>query len=130
MTDRDAEDETADASIDAIAASLEPPAATSADIVETAPEEIAWNSSTGTSTTGDWVAVTSGIGAASFCESDVDWDGREKDSIDEPPEMKDCEAPICLGLTVYRTTATPTPVPKSMVSICSKTMLPVTPHDR
>lgn len=130
MTDREAGDDTADASIDAIAASLEPAAATSAAIVETAPEEIAWNSSTGASTTGDWVAVTSGIGATSFCESDVDWEEREKVSIDEPPETKDCEAPICLGLTAYRTTATPTPVPKSMVSICSKTILPVTPHDR
>jgi len=115
----------------AMAVSLEPAAATSAVTVETESEEIAWTSSTGASTIGDWVAVTSGIGAASFCESDVDdWEGREKVSIDEPPETKDCEAPICLGLTVYRTTATPTPVPKSMVSICSKTILPVTPDDR
>ncbi len=130
MTDADAGDETADASIDAIAASLGPAAATtSAVIVETALEEIGWNSSTGASTTGDWVAVTSGVGAASICESDVDWEGRENVSIDEPAETKDCEAPICLGLTVYRTTAAPTPVPKSMVSICSKTILPVTPHD-
>jgi len=108
--------------------SLEPPAATSAVIVVIEPEEIELIPSTGASTTGDWVAVTSGIGAASFCKSEIEWEGREKVSIDEPPEMKDCEAPICLGLTVYRTAATPTPVPKSMVSICSKTILPVTPY--
>ena len=99
--------------------SLEPAAATIAVTVEIEPEEIAWTSSTGASTTGDWVAVTSGIGAASFCEKDDECDGREKVSIDEPPETKDCEAPICLGLTVYRTTATPTAVPRIMVSICS-----------
>ncbi len=130
MTELAAGAENEDASNDAIAASLEPAAATSAVKVETEPEEIAWTSSTGDSTTDDWVAVTSGIGAVSFCETDVDWDGREMVSTDETPEMKDCEAPICLGLTVYRTTATPTPVPKSMVSICSKTILPVTPDDR
>jgi hypothetical protein len=118
-TDVAAGAETADASIDAIAVSLEPAAATPAVIVEIEPEEIAWTSSTGASTTGDWVAVTSGIGAASFCEKDDECDGREKVSLDEPPEMKDCEAPICLGLTVYRTTAAPTAVPRSMVSICS-----------
>jgi len=129
MTDRAAGAETADASNDAIAASLELAVATSAAIVETGPEEIAWTSSTGDSTTSDWAAVTSGVGAVSLCENDVDWDGREMVSTDETPE-KDCEAPICLGLTVYRTTATPTPVPKSMVSICSKTILPVTPDDR
>jgi len=105
--------------MDAIAVSLEPAAATIAVTVEIEPEEIAWTSSTGASTTGDWVAVTSGIGAASFCEKDDECDGREKVSIDEPPETKDCEAPICLGLTVYRTAATPTAVPRSMVSICS-----------
>jgi hypothetical protein len=118
-TDVTAGAETADASIDAIATSLEPAAATPEVIVEIEPKEIAWTSSTGASTTGDWVAVTSGIGAGSFCEKDDDCDGRVKVSIDEPPETKDCEAPMCLGLTVYRTTATPTAVPKSMVSICS-----------
>jgi len=118
-TDVAAGAETADASIDAIAVSLEPAAATPAVIVDIEPEEIAWTSSTGASTTGDWVAVTSGMGAASFCEKDEDCDGRVKVSIDETPETKDCEAPICLGLTVYRTTATPTAVPRIMVSICS-----------
>jgi hypothetical protein len=39
MTDREAGEERAEASIDAIAISLEPAAATSADNVETAPEE-------------------------------------------------------------------------------------------
>jgi hypothetical protein len=119
VTDVAAGAETADASTDAIVVSLEPAAAIPAVIVDVEPEEIAWTSSTGASTTGDWVAVTSGIGAASFCEKDEDCDGREKVSIDEPPETKDCEAPMCLGLTVYRTTATPTAVPRSMVSICS-----------
>jgi hypothetical protein len=118
-TDVAAGAETTDASIDAIAESFDPAAATLAVIVEMEPEEIAWTSSTGASTTGDCVAVTSGIGAASFCGKDDDCDGRVKVSIDEPPETKDCEAPICLGLTEYRTTATPTAVPKSMVSICS-----------
>jgi hypothetical protein len=118
-TDVAAVAETADASMDAMGESLEPAAATPAVIVATEPEEIAWTSSTGASTIGDWVAVTSGIGAASFCEKDDDCDGREKVSIEEPPETKDCEAPICLGLTVYRTTATPTAVPRIMVSICS-----------
>jgi hypothetical protein len=111
--------ETADASMDAIAASLGPAAAAPAgmEVIET--EEIAWTSSAGASTTVDWVAVTSGIGAASLCGDDEDCDGREKVSIDEPPETKDCEAPMCLGLTAYRTTATPTAVPRIMVSICS-----------
>jgi hypothetical protein len=118
--------ETAGASSDAIAESLEPTAATSAVSVETEPEEIAVIPTTGGSTTAVWVAVASGAGAASFWEN-VDWDGREMVSTDETPERKDCEALICLGLTAYRTTATPTPVPKSTVSICSKTILPVTP---
>ena len=121
--------ETAGAPIGAISEPLEPTADTSAVSVETEPEEIDVIPTTGASTAEDWVAVTSGVDAASFCEA-VDWDGREMVSIDETPERKDCEAPICLGLTVYRTTATPTPVPKSMVSICSKTILPVTPNDR
>jgi hypothetical protein len=116
---------TAGASTDATAEPLEP-TATSADSVEKEPIELI---STGASTAEDWVAATSGIDAGSFCV-DVDWDGRETVSIDETPERKDCEAPICLGLTVYRTTATPTPVPKSMVSICSKAILPVTPSHR
>jgi hypothetical protein len=53
VTDRDAGEKAGDASIDAAAALLEPAAATSADIVETEPKEIAWNSSAGASTTGD-----------------------------------------------------------------------------
>ena len=53
MTDLAAGAETADASIDEIAASLEPAAATSAVNVETEPMEIEWTSSTGASTTGD-----------------------------------------------------------------------------
>jgi len=109
--------------------SLEPPAATSAVIVVIEPEEIELIPSTGASTTGDWVAVTSGIGAASFCKSEIEWEGREKVSIDEPPETKDCEAPMCLGLTAYRTTATPTAVPRSMVSICSMAIFSVTLDD-
>jgi hypothetical protein len=129
-TDVAAGAETADASIDAIATSLEPAAATPEVIVEIEPEEIEWTSSTGATTTGDWVAVTSGIGAASFCEKDDDCDGRVKVSIDEPPETRDCEAPMCLGLTVYRTTAIPTAVPKSMVSICSMAIFSVTLDDR
>lgn len=120
-TDLAAGAETAGATTDVIAEPLEPTAATSAVSVGTEPEEIEVIPTTGASTAEDWVAVTSGAVAASFCEN-VDWDGREMVSIDETPERKDCEAPICLGLTVYRTTATPTPVPKSMVSICSKTI--------
>jgi len=53
VTDVAAGAETADASIDAIATSLEPAAAISAVIVETEPDEIEWTSSTGASTTGD-----------------------------------------------------------------------------
>jgi hypothetical protein len=53
VTDRDAGEKTEDASIDAIAASLEPAAAASAVVVENEPKEIAWNSWTGASTTGD-----------------------------------------------------------------------------
>jgi hypothetical protein len=93
----------------------------------------------GDSTTGDWVAVTSGIGTAVFCATDVDWTGREILSIDEvtpppvaaPADTKDGEAPTCLvDLNVYRTTAAPVPATKRMVSTCSKTMFPDTPHDR
>jgi len=129
VNDRGAGERTAGASIDAIATSLETAAGISAATVETEPEEIAWNSSTGASTTVGWITLTSGIGAASLCE-DVDWDGREMVSMDETPAPKDCEAPTRLGLTKYRTAATPTPVPKRMVSICSKTMLSFTPDER
>jgi hypothetical protein len=45
---------------------------TSAVSVDTEPDEIAWIPSTGASTIDDCVAVTSGIGAVSFCEKDVD----------------------------------------------------------
>jgi hypothetical protein len=129
VTDVAAGAETVDASIDAIAVSIEPAAgaATSAVIVGTDIEEIAWTSSTtGASTIGDWVAVTSGMGAAVICESEVDdEEGEDTDmaSMEETPDTKDCEATLCLGLTAYRTTATPAPVTRSMVSICSKTML-------
>jgi hypothetical protein len=130
MTVLTAGDETADASIDAIdVAGLEPAAATSAVIVETTLEAITCASSAGASTIDGWVAVTSGIGAVEFSESITEWDV-ERVSIDEAPETKDCEAPTCLGLTAYRTAATPTPVPKSMVSICSKTIFAVTPDDK
>jgi hypothetical protein len=40
-----------------------------------------------------------------------------------PPETKEGEATTCLDLAVYRRTATPTPVTRRMLSICSKTML-------
>ena len=53
MNEPDAGEETADASIDAIATSLEPAVAISAVVVEKGPEEVAWNSSTGASTIGD-----------------------------------------------------------------------------
>lgn len=109
--------EMVDAPTEAIA-SLEP-VETSAGIVETAVDRIA-----GASTTGDWVAVTvtSDVGVASSLCGIAEPDGKEIVSTDDAPETKDCEAPICLGLTVNRTTATPTPVPRSMVSICSKTI--------
>ncbi len=63
--------ETAGTSATATAASLEPVAATSAATVETVTGEIAWTS-TGASTTGDWVAVTSGADVELLCESVVD----------------------------------------------------------
>jgi hypothetical protein len=106
----------ADASIDAIAASLAPAVAVSVDVVGTVPKE---RTSSGASTTGDRVAVAKGVRATTACETDVDWDGTVKVSIDEPPETTDCEAPNSLDLTAYRTTATPTPAPRSMVKICS-----------
>jgi len=117
--DGDAGDEVADASIDATAASLEPAEATSADVVGTTPKENAWNSSTGAFTTGDNVAVTSGLGAATSCETEVDWDETENVSTGEPAAPRDREAPISLDLTAYRTTATPAPTPRSTVRICS-----------
>jgi hypothetical protein len=107
-------DGVADASIDAIAASLDPAVAISADVVGTVPKE---RNSSGASTTGDRAAVAS-VGAMSVCETDVDWEGTVK-VFDEPPEMIDCEDPNSLDLTAYRTTATPTPAPRSMVRICS-----------
>jgi hypothetical protein len=106
----------ADASIDAIAASLAPAAAVSADVVGTVPKE---RNSSGASTTGDRVAAANGVGATTICETDVAWDRTVKVSIDEPPEATDCEAPNSLDLIAYRTTATPTPAPRSMVKICS-----------
>jgi hypothetical protein len=89
-------------------------AGTSAAIVETELGENELNS-TGASATVDRAG-----GDASLCQK-VDWDGSEMVSIDETPENV-CEAMYCLGLTVYRTRATPPAVPKRMVSICSKTM--------
>jgi hypothetical protein len=74
VTDGDAGDELADASIGTIGALLAPAGATSVDMVGTAPKESGWTPSTGASTTGDSIAVTSGIGAASFCETEIDWD--------------------------------------------------------
>jgi hypothetical protein len=71
-TDFAAGAETAGSSTDAIASPLELAAATTAVIVETEPKEIALTSPTGDSTTGDTDAVAAGIGAASFCEKDVD----------------------------------------------------------
>jgi hypothetical protein len=108
-------------------------------MVGTDSEGTTWNSSTGTamagatavastgdSTIGDWAVVTSGMGIASVCVIVVAWVGAEMVSMDEtPPEMKECEAPTCLDLAVYRRTATPTPVTRKMLSICSKTMLPL-----
>jgi hypothetical protein len=108
--------ETTDASIDAFAASLDPAVAISADAVGTGPKER--KSPTGASTCGGCVAATS-VGATSICETDVDWEGTVNVSIDEPPESVDCEAPNSLDLTAYRTTATPTPAPRSIVRICS-----------
>jgi hypothetical protein len=107
-------DGVADASIDAIAASLDPAVAISADVVGTVPKE---RNSSGASTTGDRAAVAS-VGAMSVCETDVDWEGTVK-VLDEPPETIDREAPNSLDLTAYRTTAIPTPAPRSMVRICS-----------
>jgi len=108
-------DETADSSIDAIAASLDPAVAISADVVGTVPKE---RNSRGASTAGEWAAVATGVGATSTSETDVDWEGNVK-VFDEPPETTDCEAPNSLDLTAYRTKATPTPAPRSMVRICS-----------
>jgi len=108
--------ETTDASIDAIAASPDPAVAISADVVGTGPKER--KSPTGASTCGGCVAATS-VGATPICETDVDWEGTVNVSIDEPPESVDCEAPNSLDLTAYRTTATPTPAPRSIVRICS-----------
>jgi len=109
--------ETTDASIDAFAASLDPAVANSADVVGTGPKER--KSPTGASTSGGCVAAATGVGATWICETDVDWEGTVKVSIDEPPESVDCEAPNSLDLTAYRTTATPTPAPRSIVRICS-----------
>jgi hypothetical protein len=53
-------DGVADASIDAIAASLDPAVAISADVVGTVPKE---RNSSGASTTGDRAAVATGVGA-------------------------------------------------------------------
>jgi hypothetical protein len=108
--------ETTDASIDAIAASLDPAVAVSADVVGTGPKER--KSPTGASTCGGCVAAATGVGAMSICETDVDWEGTVK-VLDEPPETIDREAPNSLDLTAYRTTAIPTPAPRSMVRICS-----------
>jgi len=117
MTDVADEGEATDASIDTVAASLGVAVETSAEVLGTGPKDR--KSPTGVSTTGDRVAVTLGLGAASLCETDVDWDGTVKVSIDEPPETMDCEAPNSLDLNAYRTTATPTPAPRSTVRICS-----------
>src|SRR6266513_3803792 len=104
-------DETADPSIDAIAASLDPAVAISADVVGTVPKE---RNSRGASTAVDWAAVATGVGATSASETDVDGEGNVK-VFEEPPETTDCEAPNSLDLTAYRTTAAPTPAPRSMV---------------
>lgn len=126
---RDVGDETSDAPIDAIPRSLEPAAPTSAVIVETEPEKIELIPANGASTADDWVAVTSGIVVVSLCEKDIGSDGSDIVSI-EWSEPKGCEAPICLGLTAYRTTATPAAVPMTMVSIVSNTILPDTPDEK
>ena len=84
-----------------------------------APNERGANSATGASTTGGGVAVTLGMGAASVCETEVDWDETVKVSMDVPPLTIDREAPKSLDLTAYRTAATPTPAPRSIVRICS-----------
>jgi len=117
MTDVPDEGEATGESIDTVAASLDAAVETSVEVVGTGPKDK--KSPTGFSTTGDKVAVTLGLGAASFCETDVDWEGTVKVSIDEPPETLDCEAPNSLDLNAYRTAATPTPAPKSTVRICS-----------
>ena len=117
-TEGDVGDEAADASIDATAEFLAV-ALTSAEVVGTEPKENAWNSSTGASTTGDNVAVTSDLVAATFCETEVVRDATEKVSTGEPPAPTDHKAPTSLDLTAYRTTATAAPAPRSMVRICS-----------
>jgi hypothetical protein len=112
--------ETALASIGEIGAASDGPAAatTAGGAIATSG---AWTSA-GASTAGAAAAVTSGMGA-SVCTDPV-----EIVPTDEPLAMKDWE--ICLGFAEYRTMATPTPVPKRMVSICSKTIVPNTPRVR
>jgi hypothetical protein len=91
-------------------ASLALTATGSAVSVGTELEEVVLNSWTGASTTGSGDAATT-TGSATLC---VTIDPREIVSI--------VEARDCLGLTVYRTIATPAAVPRRMVTICSKTM--------
>ena len=98
------------ASIDRIVAPLELTVPTSAVVEETERDSLA-----GASTADDLFAVTSGIGEASLCTSLVELEGREVVSTEEKE--------TCLGFIVYRTTATPTQVPRRMASICSKTIL-------
>jgi hypothetical protein len=121
--------EKAGAPTDAVLAPLEAGAASSAVTVETAAGMTETDSGTGVSTTADWGAIAVGVGAASFVSREAEMDWTDEVPIDETPETSACGAIVCLGLTVYRTAATPTPVPKSMVSICSKTIFLVTPDD-
>jgi hypothetical protein len=112
-------DEVDGAAVESMGAPPDPLEATSADAVGTGPTENEWNSTTGASATGNGAAVTLGIGDASFCETEVEWDGTVNASVPELLETSDREAPASLDLSAYRTTATPAAVPRSAVRICS-----------